>query len=297
MDKQDYEQLSGDIAYAIATESPVINYTQEDVDNSYYPARYLELCHGDRELLFVLTNFLRRVDVLRRADDEYLCEVVKHAKKYTPNDFAQNPFLQKVHFEAERQGDVLLTSATYQRGEFFQYDMPDLGADIVVPRLAFCTGDVSFPTVYQGQMPWMSACPSEINSMKEQMAQAHGKVLVLGLGLGYYPFIVAQKQEVEHITIIEIEPKIIDLFNRHIFPHFENKEKITIVQADAIRYLQGVQDGQFDFCFADIWEGQFDGAKWYKQIAPFEDKLPRTQFTYWIKEQIEYTIAHHLDEE
>jgi spermidine synthase len=122
--------------------------------------------------------------------------------------------------------------------------------------------------------------------MREPIAAAHGKVLVLGLGLGYYPFMISMKDEVESIVIVELQQSIADIFNAHILPHFKHKDKIKVVTADAIAYMEDVKDGDFDFCFADIWEGAVDGAEAYQKLRPYEKKLPHTKFTYWIEAQI-----------
>lgn len=55
------------------------------------------------------------------------------------------------------------------------------------------------------------------------------------------------------MTIIEKETEIIDLFNSYILPQFAHKDKITVIQADAFEYMSTLDDGQFDYCFADIW--------------------------------------------
>ena len=68
----------------------------------------------------------------------------------------------------------------------------------------------------------------------------------------------AEKDSVNSVTIIEKEKDVIDLFTKFILPQFPHKEKITIVQADALDYMQQLEDGTFDYCFADIWIGNDD---------------------------------------
>ena len=51
--------------------------------------------------------------------------------------------------------------------------------------------------------------------------------------------------------IADIRRKL--LFEKHILPQFENKEKITVVKADAIEFMKNISDGEYDYCFADIW--------------------------------------------
>lgn len=41
---------------------------------------------------------------------------------------------------------------------------------------------------------------------------------------------VSLKEDVESITIVELQQEVIDLFNIFILPKFENKDKITIVK-------------------------------------------------------------------
>ena len=55
----------------------------------------------------------------------------------------------------------------------------------------------------------MSLNPNEIETMKPFINKGHGNVLVLGLGMGYVPFMMALKDDVRHITIIEKDKNII----------------------------------------------------------------------------------------
>ncbi len=240
----------------------------------------------DFEAFAVIYSYLKSVGALG-ADKEYLAGVFENARKMSVAEFYDDEYIKNVKIQERKIGKFLLTNASYARGELFLYDAPDLKAELVLPKIAFFTGKVSFPTLYEGNMPWMSVCPSEINSMKEQMERAHGNVLVLGMGLGYYQYVISGKDDVSSVTVVEISPEIADIFNENILPFFEKAEKIEIVVADAIEYLKTVNDGQYDFVFADIWEGIIDGAPLYEKIRKEEKRLKSTEFTYWIGEQIE----------
>ena len=301
-------KLSAMIGKYISSCAPVIGYTERDVrealggfsEDDLAQMRECGLLGDDFELFYVIRRFCSRIGLTEIAPAEYVISLFENAKKFSPSEFENDPFIRAVaaRIKEKKKGNILLTNASYDRGEIFQYAPPELASgapDRAVLKLGFCTGKVYFPTVYENEMPWMSACPSEINSMKEQTAAAHGRVLVLGLGLGYYPFSVSLREEVSSITIVELNPDVISLFNSEIFPCFGKKqrEKIRIVRADAIDYLKGVGEDDFDFCFADIWEGILDGAEAVKKIRPYEKKLPKTEFTYWIGEQ----IRAYLEEE
>ena len=55
--------------------------------------------------------------------------------------------------------------------------------------------------------------------------------------------------------------------------------------------MKSVENGDFDFVFADIWEGIVDGAPLYKKIKAHEERLSDIQFTYWIEDQIKYYLS------
>ena len=184
------------------------------------------------------------------------------------------------------EGKYTLTEARYAKGEIFQYDMPDFDAEYTVPKLGFFSSPVRFPAVYEGKTPWMSVCPSEILSMQEDIAPARGNVLVLGLGLGYYPFMISGKPEVKDITVVERSPEIVKLFETHLLPQFPFDYKIEIAQCDAYDYLDEVEPGEFDFIYCDLWMGAADGVEHYRRLKEYEAKLPTTEFRYWLEPQL-----------
>lgn len=273
MDKKRSEEISIDIANIIASSEVIIDY-------------------GEREnpLEYVMDVLCKGLSLDKVAGSEYVEKLKAQARCFEPEEFNQDPFIKNVKVTDTKIGEFLLTNATYAKGEIFQYDEPDVHDDIVVPKLGFFTGKVDFPTIYEDVIPWMSVCPSEINSMKKDMERATGRVLVLGLGLGYYPYIISQRDDVEEITIVEFQPEIIKMFEEKLLPQFNMKEKIKVVEADAFKFMMEVEPGQYDFIFADIWENQFDGAIAYRKIHEHEERLIGTQFGYWIEEEILYYL-------
>ena len=300
MNKEEAIQISAQIGRIIANNAPTIKYSPSDLkrsrremgSESLKEMRDIGLLRDDFELFYVIREFCSDISLGDVADGNYILELFKNAQKLNAFDFESDPYILSVNIKDIVSEDITLTRASYARGEIFQYDMPDFSKPIVTPKLGFFDREVSFPTIYQKNIPWMSVCPSEINSMRKHISAAHGKVLVLGLGLGYYPFMISRKDSVEEIVIIELQKTIVDIFNTHILPHFEHKSKIKVITADAVEYLDGVNDGDYDFCFADIWEGAVDGAEAYLKIRPHEKRLPRTEFAYWIEDQ----IKAYLDE-
>lgn len=294
MNKNKSINLSSALGGYISSHAPVIEYSDEVVKH-FYENLGVEtlnelyscgLIKDDKTLFYVINKFLAESGVLSVADMSYLKKTFDSAKKFNAEWFENNPYIKNVRFPTVKNGNLLITNSCYERGEIFQYDMPDLSAEVVTLSLGFFDKKVFFPTIYEGDMPWMSVCPSEIFSMRQPIKNAFGKVLVLGLGLGYYPYMISEKQDVSNITIIEKNPEIIDLFERYILPSFKNRNKIKILNADAIEYLKSLNACCFDYCFADIWESSVDGAPLYQKIKEQEIRLKQIKFDYWIENQI-----------
>lgn len=211
-------------------------------------------------------------------------------------EFRSNPYISNIKIPTVKVGDFTLTNAAYEPGELLEYDMPEfkLGPQVgenLTRRIGYFTERVEFPGIYEGEIPWMSVCPSEINSMKRHIAKAHGRVLVLGAGLGYYQYMISRMPEVESIDVVELEPEIIELFSKYILPQFENKDKIRIIQADAFSYVGGLIGDEYDFVFADIWQNEVDGAWAYRKLHDSEERLNQMEFAYWIDDAIKWYLG------
>ncbi len=293
MTKRDSERICAQIASYIASGERILlpspketkkclNAETEDM-RRHLAERGID--SEDPQVRLVLSRLLKDTG-LEDTEPEYLRLLSKKAKRLSMQAFYENPYLRAVQVSDMRVSRFFLTEQSYERGELLQYEMPDLLADPTVLSIGFFDAKVRFPSIYEGATPWMSVCPSEISSMQEPIERAHGRTLVLGLGLGYYPFMISLRDQVGEITVIERERAVISLFEAQILPHFPHPDRIRILCDDALHYLDSVQDGDFDFCFADIWEGVHDGAPLYERIKAQEARLAHTEFSYWIEDQI-----------
>lgn len=148
--------------------------------------------------------------------------------------------------------------------------------------ISYFTNDMPYLALSYKDEVWMSITPNEINTMQPYIDKAKGDVLVLGLGLGYYPFMISLKDEVKQITIIELDQNIIDIFNKHLLPLFPNKNKIKIIKGDAIKYLK-VNNRHYDYVFADLWHNPEDGLPLYLELKEIEKNYKGTNFQYWLE--------------
>lgn len=142
-----------------------------------------------------------------------------------------------------------------------------------------------FLAVLDNDEIWMSIIPHEINTMKQPIKNATGNVLVYGLGLGYYLFNIVNKKEVNKVTVIENDKRIIDLFNEYLLPKFPHKEKINILFKDAFDVASKMSP-EYDYVFADIWHNVGDGEILYLKLKGKEKNFPNAKFDYWIEKSI-----------
>ena len=211
--------------------------------------------------------------------------IMGHIKHYDAKEVTQNPYYTHVKAPTAEKGDITLTTTDYLSGEFFQtyhkgFDRTDLFG---YANIGFFDDRVEFPVLLEKGNVWMSVVMSEIESMEEPIAAAHGNVITYGLGLGYYAFMAAEKPDVESVTVIEMNPKVISLFKEKLLPQFPNKDKIHIIQADALDFITQQKDGTYQEAFSDFWGGVGDGLELYLQFMPKTARFQKTRHDYWIE--------------
>lgn len=196
----------------------------------------------------------------------------------------QDPYYQTIKLPQLSRGKWKMGYKTIEAYELFTSDdlktLPD-GREI--PQTGFFTQDFRAPVVEENGREWMTVTPSEINTMTADIEAAYGKVAVFGLGLGYYAFMVSEKECVTEITVIERDPEVISLFKEFILPQFPHKEKIKVVEADAYLYAEQMGAERFDCAYVDIWHDVLDGVEMYLKMKRLEKHSPDTKFLYWIE--------------
>lgn len=95
----------------------------------------------------------------------------------------------------------------------------------------------------------MSDTPMEIRTNREFIEEAHGEVLIAGLGLGIVLLSIQRRKEVETITVVEKSRELVEF----IVPHLPLTHKVEIRFGDIFEWLPN--DGEvFDTIYFDIWD-------------------------------------------
>lgn len=199
--------------------------------------------------------------------------------------YRSDAYCQTVVFPEKKMGKWEMRHEYYTPYEPFVRTHPQLTRDFrEIPQLGYFDERFDFPAILENGVEWMTVTPNEIETMREPIANSHGRVLTLGLGLGYFAFHASEKPDVESVTVVERDREVIDLFKRELLPQFPNREKIKIVEADALDYLNRIDlCTRFDSIFADLWHDQSDGLALYLKLRRIEveKRLPRVD--YWIE--------------
>ncbi len=209
------------------------------------------------------------------------------------DDYQNDPYYQTIRIPQVKKGRWELKQLSYAPFEPFVCGHPIVTTELrEIPQIGYFAEEFTFPAVLEDGTEWMTVTPNEIKTMKEPIEKAHGRVLTLGLGLGYYAFMVSEKENVSSVTVVEKDADVIALFRELVLPQFPNGKKIRIIEADAFDYLQKSQAEAFDFVFADLWHDQSDGLECYIRLRKNEFRLPQAEFSYWIEPTLLSALRH-----
>lgn len=279
--KFDLEKYNGEVLRRI---SAYLTYGERSIDATQ--VKKVSSCGVDKakavELL--LAGYIDADEVLER---EYLPYMLK---LLDIDDYKTDRYYQDIKFPNTVCGRWQLKTHSYVPYEIFVRDDFEFSGGKVLPQLGYFDKEFNYPAVYQDGVLWMSVTPNEINTMAQPIAKAHGNVLTFGLGLGYFAYMCLQKRDVGHVTIVERDKEVIELFKRHILPQFARKQDVTIVENDAYEYLCSMNDGEFDYAFVDIYHDAGDGREVYLEFKKYQSRFLRTKFDYWIEKTIKYYL-------
>lgn len=213
--------------------------------------------------------------------------------KITANDFAQNPYIKNIKIKDCYVDDVYLNNIgtyladiTYINSSRKRdpktlttiYDFCYFDEPIRYPSIGIIKPDMPFGINYD---KWMGVEPGEINTFASFIAEAKGNVLLMGCGLAYVAYMLSIKKDVETVTIVELNPKIIEMFQRNLKPQMN--DKIKIVQGDAIHFLENEDLSKYQYCSVDIWHSALDMLPIYLKCLLAEPRHPHTKFHYWLE--------------
>lgn len=223
-------------------------------------------------------------------DKKIMTDYLQHMfQELNIGDYLNNPYIKNIKLTNIKRDNWEIKELLYKPFELFVYDDLKTINSNVIPSVGFFSEEYQYSAIMENNRIWMLITPNEINTMKKPIEKSFGKVLTIGLGMGYFAYMASLKENVESITIVENNKTVISIFESFILPQFKNKDKIKIIQDEALHYLEN-NELSFDYIFVDIWHDPSDGCKLYKKFKSLEQ--PGIVYDYWIED----TIKFYLDD-
>lgn len=110
--------------------------------------------------------------------------------------------------------------------------------------------------LFGGNTLWMSDTPDERRDHRYVSRHLKGHVLIGGLGMGMFALFAALRPEVEKVTVIEINPDIIDLVLPHLHKAMKsqgiNPDKLVVIEDDLLAW-KPPKGEKYQCIWFDIW--------------------------------------------
>jgi hypothetical protein len=106
----------------------------------------------------------------------------------------------------------------------------------------------SYTRLFVGSSMVMSDTPDEYRDHITAIYQAHGRVLVHGLGLGCYLRAILTKPTVEHVDVVEANEDVL----AYIGPSFASDSRVNLLHGDALTFRWPAGE-RWDVVWHDIW--------------------------------------------
>lgn len=199
--------------------------------------------------------------------------------------YKSNPYYQNIKVTKQKKWSWQLDTLSYHPYEGFSYrDIKVNSEDFKeVYFFGYFKNEFKYTILRYKNNVWMSITPHEIETMQASIDLVEGELIIFGLGLGYFPYMASLKEEVSKITIIEKDANVIKLFKKHLLPQFEQKDKITIIKANAFKYIKKMKNLNYTYAFVDIYQSVDDGLNIYLKMKQLERQVLQTKFLYWLE--------------
>lgn len=167
-----------------------------------------------------------------------------------------------------------------------------------INSLGYFSSSFKYLALDKNDETWMSIIPHEINTMKEDIKKINGNVVIYGLGLGYFIYLLSLKEEVNKIIVIEKDKEIINIFKEYIFKLFNknSQNKIIVKEDDAFKfnetklinnkYIDKDVNIIINYAYIDIYHNPLDALPSYIRFIQNEYKNNEITYFYWIEESI-----------
>lgn len=159
------------------------------------------------------------------------------------------------------RGDALPVRQGRRRGRVY------FTGDVSIPVLAEVDGRSEKPKV------WMSLTPSEIMSQRRGVLLATDRVVIGGLGMGWFLNKVCLKPSVTDVIVVERNSHLIDWLRPKIEKAYPATKRASYVVGDVLEFMEMDYDKEETRYLLDIWPSYGEAVN-DKTFQKLKDRLP-----------------------
>ncbi len=234
-----------------------------------------------------LRQFSRKIK-----NETYFDDKLTYVKK---DDIMSNPYLHNIKIPNIQENNICLSRKRFLPDNIvaaYNEKVRDIQTFEQINSYYICDRPLHLPGIVEADnmVCWMTVEPFEINSFADFIKTANGNVLLLGCGLGYASYMLSLKEDVKKIVVVDNNPDVIKLFKENILCQFEQKDKIQVVESDALEYMNHTDLNSFDYVNVDIWRDTRDMLLTYLPCLEIEKMYPNVSFSYWLESELKQTV-------
>lgn len=169
------------------------------------------------EYITTILNYTERILTLQK--EKALIEILKKYNvphdglKYDLKVLTENPYFRDVKLDSVDSETVKYEKVTIKKRTLVSMNFHQPVGNYLFHHhpIGYFETNIDLPVLKEGRKVWMSPAISEIESMGDGIEKGHGKCLTMGLGIGFLPYLWLLKDEVESVTVVEINQDVINL--------------------------------------------------------------------------------------
>lgn len=171
------------------------------------------------------------------------------------------------------------------------YRLPERPKDLVSgfkTRFAYYKALTEVPAYELSTGEWLHCDAADMIEMDELIKQMYGKVLIIGLNIGYEAFMAARKADITAITIVEPNAEKVAVFKNNVLTQLDDDQaaKITFATESAI-------EDKYDFVYVHMWQSDADVEVYLRYLAMLNDY--KATVIHWMEDAMllrYYRIIH-----
>lgn len=206
---------------------------------------------------------------------------IDEIKKLNLDQYLKNPFFSSIDKQNLSLNKYSIKFNTYNPYECFLYEELEIQESAFykeITKLGYFDKPATYIELFKGNKVISSFNPYEFNCASNSLSKIKGNLLIVGLGLGYLPYLASINEEIISITVVEKDTNLIELFNTFI-KNDVAKNKIKIVQEDYLDFIKQ-SNSSYDYVYFNLSEPSPFTLTQYIKLKSSEDDNLKTTYLY-----------------